>query len=397
MIDLPQPFPAQRTILNSESRFRVVACGRRFGKTTIGVRAILKQAAIRHQRCWWLAPTYGMAHQVWRDLKLACRRVEDLIISEAEARIDFPGGGFIAIRSTFAADHLRGAGLDFAVLDEAAFMDAAVWPEVVRPMLLESRGRALFLSSPNGKNWFWECYQMGLNPRERTWRSFHYTAFDNPLIAPEELEAIRAQTLERVWRAEYLAEFTEDTGQVFRRIKEAATAPISIQPIPGARYIIGCDWGKDGDYTVLVVINADTRHMVAIDRFNQVSWALQRGRLKALSDRWRPVVIWAEANSIGSPNIEALLSEGLPVRAFTTTAHSKPPLIEGLALALERAELALQPDETLLNELAAYALERLPAGGYRYSAPPGLHDDCVIALALAWHGVRYGGSLVDFA
>jgi hypothetical protein len=80
-----------------------------------------------------------------------------------------------------------------------------------------------------------------------------------------------------------------------------------------------------------------------------------------------------------------------------TTAQSKRQLIEGLALAIERRELALTPDPILLAELASYTMERLPGGGYRYSAPAGSHDDTVIATALAWHGVRFGGVLVDFA
>jgi len=107
-------------------------------------------------------------------------------------------------------------------------------------------------------------------------------------------------------------------------------------------------------------------------------------------------VVWAEENSIGAVNIEALQTEGLPMRPFQTTARSKTPLIEGLALALERGEIALLPDPVLLQELAAYSIERLPGGGYRYGAPPGLHDDTVIATALAWHGVRYGGVRIDF-
>ena len=452
---------------------------------------------MNHRACWWLSPTYGMASQVWRDLKAACAPVKGIRITEHERRIDFPGGGWLAIRSTHTADYLRGAGLDFVVLDEAAFMDASVWPEVVRPMLLEHRGRALFLSSPNGLNWFWELYQLGLRPcadqpdelplpftadpslpvsasdsigspptitpflgdssakrysgeavsdasqpggevisaptdpedllslsspfhrlragglgiipsapplREqaggwgkellsspprhrmarglggevsspslrsgegvrgwgldrRCWRSFHYPSAANPIITPDELDSIRQQTSERVWRAEYLAEFTADVGQVFRGIREAATAPIAVSPIPGVRYICGLDWGRENDATAIVVIRADTRQMVALDRFNQVSWSLQRGRLKAIHDRWHPAAIWAEANSIGSPNIEALAAEGLPVRPFTTTAKSKPPLIEDLALAIERAQLALLPDETLLAELASYTMERLP-------------------------------------
>jgi hypothetical protein len=103
-----------------------------------------------------------------------------------------------------------------------------------------------------------------------------------------------------------------------------------------------------------------------------------------------------EANSMGSVNIEALQSEGFPVRPFQTTAGSKNPLIEALALAIERREIALLPDDVLLYELASYTLERLPGGGYRYTAPPGAHDDTVMATALAWHGVLYGGVLIDF-
>jgi hypothetical protein len=381
----------------SNARFRVVACGRRFGKTTLGQLEIIRIAS-NAGRCWWLAPTYDMAGQVWRDLRrIAIDMNHGIRVSQSEQRIDFPNGGLIAIRSAHYPDNLRGMGLDFAVLDEAAFMDSTVWPEVVRPMLLERRGGALFLSSPNGRNWFWELFKLGLLPEEDEWASFHFTSYDNPLIPASEIDALRRVTPERVYREEYLAEFIADSGQVFRGIREAATAPIHPQPIPNRRYIAGIDWGRESDFTVIVIVDAETRHMVALDRFNQVSWALQRGRLKALVERWNPLVIWAEANSIGSPNIEALQAEGLPVRPFMTTASSKNPLIEALALAIERRELALLPDEILLDELTVYQLERLPAGGYRYHAPPGLHDDCVIALALAWHGVRYSGLTIDFA
>lgn len=382
-------------IIQSKARFRVVACGRRFGKTETG-KLILLHEALHDKVCWWLSPTYQMASQVWRELKAACASLDDAAINETERRIDFKGSGWLAIRSTHHADYLRGAGLDFVVLDEAAFMDAAVWPQVVRPMLLERRGRALFLSTPYGRNWFWELYQMGQQPHQRSWRSFHFTSFDNPLIDRAELEEIRLVTPERVWREEYLAEFVADAGQVFRGIHEAATAPLDARPIPGRRYIAGIDWGREADYTAIVIMDAEQRQMVALERFNQVSWTLQRGRLKALCDRWQPAVIWAEANSIGAVNIEALQAEGLPVRPFQTTAQSKGPLIEGLALAIERREIALLPDETLLGELAAYRLERLPGGSYRYSAPPGLHDDTVIAAALAWHGVQQRGPLIDF-
>ncbi len=373
----------------------MVACGRRFGKTEAGKLALLC-AFLTGERCWWLAPTYQTAGQVWRDLRGLCARLPGIRINEAERRMDLPGGGMLAIRSTYYADHLRGAGLDLAVLDEAAFMEPTVWPEVVRPMLLEREGRALFLSSPNGRNWFWGLYQQGLDPDNPHWAAFRFTSYDNPLIAPGELDDIRQITPERVFRAEYLAEFVDDEGQVFRGIREAATALLDAEPVPGRRYIAGLDWGRHNDFTVIAIVDAGSREMVALDRFRQMSWARQRERLMAICARWQPAMIWAEANSIGGPNIEALQAEGLPVRPFHMTAQSKGPLIDALALAIEKEEIALLPDETLLNELAAYSMEPLAGGGYRYSAPSGLHDDTVIATALAWHGVKRGRVGVDF-
>jgi hypothetical protein len=328
---------------------------------------------------------------------MALRIVSGTTHNEADHRLDLPGGGSISVRSTHDPDNLRGMGLDYVVLDEAAFMSPIVWPQVVRPMLLDRQGEALFLSTPVGRNWFWELYKLGLDPEIPEWKAFHFTSFDNPLIPREEIEAIKRITPERVWRAEYMAEFIDDAGTVFRGIQEAATADPNTQPIAGARYVAGLDWGRENDFTCLVIINADTRQMVALDRFNQVSWSQQRGRIAALCEKWSPAVIWAEANSIGAPNIEALQDEGLPVRPFTTTASSKKQAIDSLALAIERRDLALLPDSVLLGELASYSLQRLPEGGYRYSAPPGAHDDTVVATAIAWYGVQHSGLSISFA
>lgn len=228
------------------------------------------------------------------------------------------------------------------------------------------------------------------------WQSFHFPTSANPLISAEELDFIQFETPERVWRTEYLAEFTDELGQVFRGIREAATAPLDAQPQHGKHYVMGVDWGREGDYTAIVVLDAETNAVVALDRFNQINWSLQRGRLRALYDHWKPLVIYAEANSIGSPNIEALQAEGLPIRPFQTTSASKPALIESLALAIERHDISLIPDDALIGELSAYTMERLSGGGYRYTAPVGLHDDLVIAAALAWYAARYGSTLFSF-
>ena len=371
-----------------------MACGRRFGKTETG-KILLVERALAGRVGWWISPTYRMADDVWRDFKRAldgaiARKNEDM------RRLDVVGGGVIRVRSGRDPDGLRGAGLDLAVLDEAAYLHPDVWRAAIRPALADRRGEALFLSTPRGRNWFWGVWMNGQSAAHPDWMSWRFPTAANPLIDPAEIEAARALLPERVFREEYLAEFQDDGGQVFRRVEACASVPPGGSPEPGARYVFGVDWAREDDFTCIAVLDVGRRRLVALDRFNEIGWALQRGRLAALADRWRPEAIWAEANSIGGPNIEALQAEGLPVLPFTTTASSKGPLIEALALALERDELAILRDSALLDELGAYRLERLPSGRFRYSAPPGGHDDCVIALALAWHGAQQGGVEIRF-
>ncbi len=344
---------------------------------------------------WWVMPSFRMADDVWRSLKttLADHWAEK---NEQQKLITLPGGGSIRVRSGDDPDSLRGASLDLAVLDEAAFLRETVWTSALRPALSDRRGRAIFLSTPKGiGNWFHKLYGYGLDPTRPEWQAWQCPTADNARIAPDEIEAARRDLPERVFRAEYLAEFMDDSGGVFRNILPCATASMLSAPEPGHRYAFGIDWGRV-DFSCAVVIDVTDGRMVAMDRFNGVGWALQRGQLAALASTWQPGAIWAEENSIGSPNIEALRAEGLPVHGFTTTSASKDDLINSLALALEQERLQIMPDPVLLHELQSYTLERLPSGRYRYSAPPGGNDDTVIALALAHYAAQFGGVSLRF-
>jgi phage FluMu gp28-like protein len=392
------PLAHQRPIYDDPARFRVIACGRRWGKTELGKLTAI-EAASANQTVWWVSPSYAMSADVWRALKGDLHddweeKNEDL------RQILLPGGGSIRVRSGDAPDSLRGASLDLAVLDEAAFLDQQVWTAAIRPSLSDRRGRALFLSTPRGVgNWFFTVYSYGQDATRPEWKAWRAPTADNPLIAPDEIEAARRDLPDRVFRAEYLAEFLEDGGGVFRGIREAATAPLDATWLAGHHYVLGIDWGRSADYTVGVVLDATepgAAAMVAIDRFSGIGWDLQRGRLRALVDAWAPATIYAESNSFGGPNIEALQLEGLPIIAFNTTQASKEAAINSLSLALERGQLRIQPDPTLLHELSAYTLEPLDSGRYRYGAPSGVHDDTVIALALAWVAAQRGAVRVQF-
>jgi len=303
-------------------------------------------------------------------------------VRKVDRQIILPTGGEVTVRSADDPDSLRGEGLDFVVMDECAFMQENAWIEALRPALSDRRGRAMFISTPKGRNWFWRIWQRGLDDGE--YHSWQLPTSDNPYIAPEEIEAARESLPELTFEQEYLAVFLENEGSVFRNISACLGAPVSDpDDHKDHRIIVGVDWGKQADFTAISVGCADCHVELAIDRFNQIDYAFQRKRLQALAEKWSATQIQAESNAMGEPVIEELVRSGLPVRGFQTTASSKPPLIENLALVFEREEWQFINDPVWTAELEAYERQVSPVTGRsQYSAPEGMHDDTVIARAL---------------
>lgn len=388
----PAMHAGQRDVMFHAARFKVLACGRRWGKTRLGSLLCLKVAAAGG-RAWWVAPSYKMARVGWRLITRLTKQIPQTETRKGDMIITLPTGGEIAVRSADNPDSLRGEGLDFVVMDECAFMKEEAWTEALRPALSDRKGGALFISTPKGRNWFWRAFQNAQNDSE--WCSWSFPTVDNPYIDASEIEAAARSLPERIFRQEYLAEFVDDSSGVFRRVIDAATSQ-SLDSGIGRQYVIGVDWGKMADFTVLTVLDVESKSVVHIDRFNKIDYQVQLGRLEALVSKFRPISIIAEQNSIGMPLIEQLQRRGLPVRPFVTTNASKTQAIEALALAFERGDIAIPADDVLISELQAYEMERLPSGAMRYSAPEGLHDDCVMSLALAWSTVNqhYGGFAV---
>ena len=367
------------------ARFKVLDCGRRWGKTRLGVMECMGIAAIGG-RAWWVAPSYKMSEVGWRPLRRLAGQIPNAEIRKVDRQVLLPTGGEVSVRSADNPDSLRGEGLDFVVLDECAFMQEMAWNEALRPALADRQGSALFISTPKGRNWFWRMWQLGQAGGDE-WHSWTFTSYDNPHIQDSEIDAAKALLPDRVFRQEFMAEFIDDAGGVFRGVMNAATATEQSGRITGHDYVIGVDWGKHNDFTVLAVVDMQTNELCYLDRFNQIDYAVQTSRLKALASRFQPVTVIAESNAMGEPIIEQMQRDGLPVQAFKTTNATKTAVIDALAMAFEQGAIRILNDPVLVGELQAYEMERLPSGMLRYSAPEGMHDDTVIALALAWSGV----------
>lgn len=396
-ITLPPLTSPQIAIRDSKARFKVVAAGRRFGKSRVACALCVEELINRPgSHTWWVAPVYSQADGAWADLKTFASAIPGCVVRESDRQVRY-AGGYVQIKTASDPDTLRGSGLDFVVLDEAAFMPGSVWFNAIRPALSDRKGRALVISSPNGSgNWFHILWLSG-KAGDPEIDSFHYPTSANPFIDPKEIEAARHSQPAITFSQEYLAEFTDDSGRVFRGIKDCLYYGRETPHPAERRYLsMGADFGQMADFTVLTVVDSSTGRMVDIDRFNQIAWSIQRDHIQALYEKWKPSVIWAESNSIGSVNIEELHKARLPIQAFTTTNQSKAEIVQALAYGIETGKLKLPADhphsEVLLAELEAFQAERLPSGRWRYAAPSNLHDDCVMSLALCWWGARNVGT-----
>lgn len=327
---------------------------------------------------------------MWRSIEAAVSGTS-AVVNRSDREVTFPSGGRLAVYSGDNADAMRGDAFDLVIPDEAARLTLEAWEDVIQPTLADTGGRAILVSTPCGRNWFYREYLRGMNG-ERGYMSFTAPTSDNPNpnIKAAALLA-RERVSDRTYRQEWLAEFVDDGGGVFRNVAACCTAVPQAAPIPDHHYVFGVDWGRSNDYTVITVVDTTLRAVVHIDRMTGVDWHTQLGRLQALAERFNPYVIHAEGNSMGGPLTEALTMRNLPVRVFTTTNASKRAIIDALALAFEKSDIAIPSDAALKSELEAFEVRTLPSGAVTMSAPDGMHDDCVMSLAIAWQSCAVGG------
>jgi len=358
--------------------------------------SIAVEDALAGKRIVWGAPTFDQVRIGWDETKRAAGGIFNF--TQQRMTAESPTGGSIIYRSLDDPDNARGHTADEVLIDEIGDVKPEAWFEVLRPMLIDSGGGFWGIGTPRGHNWFWREHRAALDRDDSIcWqiptvgceivdgklvKASH--PLENPDIDFSEIENIYSTMPVDMFRQEIMAEFIEREGSVFRNLDACLTGRVGDPSLhEGHRIVAGVDWGKQADYTSISIICADCMQELYLDRFNQIDYHFQRGRLAAACERWRITAILVESNSIGTPNLEELQRSGLPAIGFETTAVSKPPLIEGLALALEKAEYQLLDDQIGRAELEAYERKVTATGRSQYSAPQGMHDDTVIARALA--------------
>lgn len=352
-----QPHPKQLEILRSPARFKVIAAGRRGGKTEIeAVKQIFGDAAgfpgaIRGSRCWWVGPDYPRAKIGWNLFKKFAQNIPTGMkrVSEEDKRIDFPmSGGFVQVKSGFDPNSLRGEGLDHCGLDEFAFGKMEAWTEGIRPALADRKGSADFISTPSGFNHFYDLYEMG-SRRERDrsggeYESFHFTSYHNPHVENSEIDAAweeyKRQGKEHVFRQEFLAEFLEGAGlPIFKREwfesgRNRYDANDQRLLRSGIGWWIAADTGnkdkKEDAYSVFIVGQLDPSYRLLIREVVRGRWTFDQlpGLAIQLARRYRG----SYTNSLRYMPIEDAAS-GIALNY--TLKHSGPPWLRGKVVPIK--------------------------------------------------------------
>ena len=368
-IDLPRPHPAQKQVLDSDARFRVMMCGRRFGKSLIS-QSISIETALKRQHVAYITPTYQLGKMFFKEI---CKLLPDKVFkkNETDLLIDFVTGGSVRFYTGERLDAMRGTKYHLVIIDEASYIANLEegWNNSIRPTLTDYKGKAIFLSTPRGKNYFYSMFMRGGEPG---WESFKFSTYDNPHIDASEIDAAAAQLPSVVFKQEYMADPMENAANPFgSEFIYACT-----RTTQGTASYYGIDLAKSVDWTVIIGMDKQG-NVVHFERF-QKDWMQTKETILRLPKNL-PIVI--DSTGVGDAIVEDLQKKFTQMHGFKFSATSKQQLLESLSSAIQTKSISY-PDGPIKQELEIFEYTFTPTG-VRYSAPQGFHDDCVIALALA--------------
>jgi len=209
--------PAQMEIFTSDARFKVVAAGRRFGKSRLAAWVLLIKALQSTSKdVFYIGPTFQQAKDImWGMLK---ELGADVIKAAHEntAVLTLINDRKIYLKGSDRPDTLRGVGLEYVVLDEYASMKPEVWEMIIRPTLADVKGGALFIGTPAGKNHFYKLYVDAIKDKKGEWEAFQFNSVDNPLLDPKEIETAKSSMSTQAFRQEFEATFESFSGGIFK-------------------------------------------------------------------------------------------------------------------------------------------------------------------------------------
>lgn len=414
-----RPHPKQQELIDCEAKDIVVCAGRRFGKSAWCAYEIIKRVieAIEKEEkliIWIVSPTYELAGKVFNYVIPWMHEITPLtsknasVSNKAPQRIALRGNrGYEQIRieckSATEPNSLLGESVNLLIVDECSRISRMVYEQNLRATTKDDpNARTLFISTPFGKNWFYDYWMLANKPEEKKMAAFHFESRDNPHMPEGFWEEEKRLLPEDVFNQEYAAKFLEGAGTVFRGVSKIIDDALTVEdkqdrinnklvPQLGHQYIMGLDLAKLRDYTVITVIDKTNHKVVFWDRFNRLPYTMQTQRIAGVAQSYHAKIIM-DSNNVGTAIGEDLRAYGLTVQDFSFVGTiskdhkkrgSKEQLIEKLSSFIEEQNVFIPRRRELVDELESYSYVLSDAGNLKYAAPSGLNDDCVDSLALA--------------
>lgn len=347
---------------------------------------------------WWVAPLYKELTPATKTVRNITPRTwisKQLENAETIRYIRLFNGSEIFFHSADREDSLRGSGLHGLVVDEAPILKQNRWEAELKPSLIDYNGWALFIGTPRGTTWFTKLFTRGQDPNDPEYKSWLLSSYCNSIeqggfLPKSNIDAIANDMPELLKRQEIYAETLEGEGVVFRNINRQIRKDIKPYQ-PGEVVSVGTDFGKTVDFTVHVALRANGE-LIGFDRYHEIDWVFQRKRTVAFCQKYDASLL-VDSSGLGDPIFDSLKREYGKVEGYKFTNPTKKALIENLSIMLDNGEIWFPGDpakkefspelQVLKSELEAFTYELSPSGNIQYNAPEGLHDDTVLALALA--------------
>lgn len=403
------PHPGQVPVVESNARFKVLNCGRRWGKTKIGSKLLIDNARTHDGGLvWWVAPTYRVVKRGYKEVLRQLPR--DFLTHDPPPDTNFDAGRPVVLKlkngcniEFYSAERpqgMLGEGVDFVVQDEAASTPPMVWEQIIRPTLADKVGGGVLISTPRARNWFYKRWLAGQDPENPEWESWTFPSWTNPYLPATEIEAMRGELPALIFAQEVEAKFLAAGSSVFawedRSIQyDTLLDNQMVEDCPPTGSVfLGVDLAKTTDFTVLYGAREDGRN-VFFDRFNSVSWAEQKRRIARAVKQLRnagaeTVTLVMDSTGLGDPIQEDMEELGYDVIPVNFT-NMKNKMVVRLAKDLEDGR-ALILDQGHVEEFENYAMEMTEKGRITYGAPSGEHDDVVSAKMLSHHGLVTEGA-----
>lgn len=396
------PHPKQREmitgILSSGSKYHIACVGRQFGKSLMGINLALYWAINnKNSKILWVSPVYAQASKVQKEIIQAIG-TSDIVKSAnySSNEIELHNGSTILFRSAERYDNIRGLTVDYCIIDEAAFCKDEAWSEAIRPTLVVRGKKCLFISTPKGKNYFYELFQLGISSEKPNYKSYKGSSYDTPFIDIEEIDDAKSTLPENVFRQEYMAEFIDSGGEVFTNLEKNM---FDRYPPSNGKVYCGIDLGKQEDATVATFMSSDGT-VVEIYRNSKVEWSTMVGEILELIRKWNATVL-IEVNSIGDVIYEQVKKQWADTHPFVTTSKSKQEIIEGLILDMNEINVRIPNQQlfpVLYEELSVFTYDYNPkTRSIRYGHPNGMHDDTVISLAICNYNRKINKTLGTYS